>query len=31
MEDLHDFVADFEKAIKEQESSTGEKCEDGEL
>jgi hypothetical protein len=31
IEDLHDFVADFEKSMKEQEAATGEKMDEGEL
>ena len=31
MDDLHDFVADFEKSLKEQEEATGEKMDEGEL
>ena len=31
IEDLHEFVADFEKSMREQESLTGEKMDESEL
>lgn len=31
MEDLHDFVKDFEQGMKDEEAKTGEKVDDAEL
>lgn len=31
VEDLHDFVKDFEQAMKDEEAKTGEKVDDAEL